>query len=235
MNHADRITSLRPLHELVAVVADLDAENMVRGILTRHQALGIRPIRNPKVQRMISTHDAGCYKDVHHLTRQFIDKGEYLIVLFDRHGSGAKDSAAQTIEQDVQGRLDAVGWRGRSAVVVFDPELEVWLWTDSPHTAKVMGWSNVGELRRWLQDPKIVARNDHVVPSGSPVWPSMSPKPADPKEAYLLALREKRQARSAAHFEDIARKANFKGCRDAAFNRFSAVLQRWFPLPLGID
>lgn len=217
-----------PPHELIAIVADLDAENAIQALLARDRAIGIRPIRNPRVQRSIGAHDAGCYKAAHHLARQFADRAEYLIVLFDRHGSGAKDKSASDIEQEVQERLDTAGWRDRSAVVVFDPELEAWLWTGSPHTARTLGWPSLDELHHWLHDPLRVARNSHIVPAGSPVWPPEQKKPADPKEAYLLSLKRMRLSRSAVHFEEIANKASFKGCRDEAFGRFLEILRCWF-------
>jgi hypothetical protein len=101
-------------------------------------------------------------------------------------------------------------------VIVLRPELENWVWSNSPHVEEVLGWSgHAPDLREWL-------RNQHL-------WPIELMKPGRPKEAMEAALREVGLPRSSALFRRLAEEVSLNGCSDPAFLEFRAVMQRWFP------
>lgn len=109
------------------------------------------------------------------------------------------------------------GWSNHSAaVVVIAPELEAWVWTDSPHVAKVLGWKDDAQsLRHFLQDRELLAPG--------------SPKPTDPKRAMEQALRAKRKPGGARLFADLASSVTLNRCQDPAFHKLQKTLERWFP------
>ncbi|MCL5270836.1 MAG: hypothetical protein M1457_09880 [bacterium] len=108
-------------------------------------------------------------------------------------------------------------WDNRCAVIVFDPELEIWIWSDSSVVDKAMGWGQtIGELRDWL------VKNHHI--------DHASAKPRDPKAAFLAALRVKNKHQSASIYYDIANGVSLRKCQDASFNKFKIIMTDWFGL-----
>lgn len=142
---------------------------------------------------------------------------DYALVMFDREGCGAEDKPRETIQSELEQKLYNSGWENRSKVIVIDPELEAWVWTDSPHTARLLGWKEEGysELRTWLRDREL--------------WPVDYLKPSDPKEAFLSALRAKGLQRSPKRFEKLAKVVGLKKCQDPAFLELAQTLAEWFP------
>jgi hypothetical protein len=105
--------------------------------------------------------------------------------------------------------------RSLLCVVVVDPELEAWVWADSPHVAAILGWPNNDAMRSLL-----VARQ---------CWQEGAPKPQRPKEAMHQALREKNKPIGAPLFSELAKRVSFSRCTDPAFNKLRDQLKRWFP------
>ena len=101
--------------------------------------------------------------------------------------------------------------------VVIDPELEAWVFSDSPHVDKVLGWTNRNPtLREALEQQKL--------------WGPKDSKPADPKAALEWVLKTAgRRPISSAYFRNLARRVSTKRCQDRAFLRFRKLLQDWFP------
>ena len=68
-------------------------------------------------------------------------------MLIDAEWSGSPASAKE-IEEKNQGDLNRNGWKGRSAVIVIDPELEIWVWSTSPHVPRLFGtdWETIKDL-----------------------------------------------------------------------------------------
>jgi hypothetical protein len=202
--------------ELVVLVADLDTQNGICGILERHRSLGIRELTEEQydIHRHIQR-DAGCRGNAEEFLRSFSQTHRYALVVFDRHGCGWEDRPATEIEQEVESRLTVTGWRGRCGVVVIDPELETWVWSDSPHVAEQLGWVGVHpSLQQWL-----VAEH-HIETEGQ--------KPADPKAAMLAALRRAGKPPSPRLFENLARQISLNRCADRAFLKLKSLLQQWF-------
>ena len=130
-------------------------------------------------------------------------------MLLDREGSGQEHRrAAQEMETDLENRLWQSGWTGtegqsRAAAIVLDPELEVWVWSRSPHVAQVLGLSQV-ELQQILEG-----------------FPATSEgKPRRPKEALLAALRRSGRPQSARIFQELAERVSL-WAHERAFDRLS--------------
>lgn len=210
MNKVDRTDS----RDLIVVVADLDAEETVKALLDRAKSLQIRPIRFT-VDRYVKR-DSGCRGTSHDYLRPFINHFDYAIVLFDRHGSGQDADPREAIEMGVEEQLERNGWKGRSAAIVLDPELEIWVWSDSSEVDEVLGWrGQAPPLREWLVTKKF--RDVETA------------KPPDPKEAMKQALRSVGKKPSASQFRELAEKVGVGRCEDPAFLKFKQTLQTWFP------
>jgi len=200
--------------DLIVIVADSEMEFVVRTLLGRYQALGIRQItfyitRHPQ-------RDSGCLKECHNYLREDIRNYRYSMVLFDREGCGREQQSSSNIEKEVEDRLAVNGWKERCAVIVIDPELEAWVWSDSPEVDKVFGWRNrTPPLREWIK-------------SKTPYWSAEKIKPERPKEALRSAMKEVRQPFSSILFADLAQSVSLERCIDSSFLKFKAVLRKWF-------
>jgi hypothetical protein len=189
-------------------------EATVRSLLLRHQALAIRPITFD-----VYTHvkrDAGCLKDSHNLLRTVLHDYRYCLVMFDRHGCGKELEPSEKLELEVTKLLERNGWAGRAAVLVLDPELEIWVWSDSPAVDECFGWvGKTPPLRAWL--------------AANREWLAGRPKPTDPRSAVEKALREVKKPRSAAVYANLASRVGVERCADPSFQRFRIILSGWFP------
>ena len=199
--------------DLFVLVADNTMALSMGTILTRCAALQIRDITfdvypHPK-------HDPGVLNSAQHFLRPFLNTHRYALVLFDREGCGAAE-IREKISALVQSRLDVNGWRNRSAVCIFDPELEVWVWARSPHVAKALGWTSQEKLDNWL------AQEGFLRP------PAV--KPNEPKEAMKAALRHVRRPMSSSIYQKIAANVALTRCTDPCFLEFAQTLQRWFEI-----
>jgi hypothetical protein len=198
------------MKDLVVLVADKQMEATLRQLLQRHDAFGIRPIEADVFNH--PGHDPGVLLEAGRLLSVLTDQYRHALVLFDREGCGQEDKTAEELEQQVQQQLDAGGWRNRSAVVVLDPELEIWVWSDSPHVPGVLGLPP-RELKQLVAGQTAPGRT----------------KPDKPKELMVRVLRQARVARSAALYAELARKVGTARCTDRAFLRLKRILGDWFP------
>jgi hypothetical protein len=131
------------VNDLVVLVADKNIEFAIKGILENHHKLGVRPL--PEEQRKIlqAQQDAGCFRRCDDLLRPFSRDFNHALVLLDREGSGKEKLSREEMESDIEKRLGASGWEDERAVaVVFDPELEIWVWSDSPQVDEVLNWGH---------------------------------------------------------------------------------------------
>jgi hypothetical protein len=199
------------MKDLVILVADMDMEETVKGLLSRPRALGLQTgiafdvFKHPR-------HDPGVFHEADKFLRPLQGQYRYAVVMLDREGCGQESQSAEAIEGSVQGRLDGVGWEGRSAVIVLDPELEVWVFSSSPHVVKVIAG---GDMKLYRE----VLRAHGALNTG---------KPARPKEAVEEMLRRKGIGRSSGLYRCLAERVSLKGCNDRAFQRFREVLRGWF-------
>jgi hypothetical protein len=99
--------------------------------------------------------------------------------------------------------------------LVFEPELEIWIWSDSPEVDQAIGWKgHCPPLRTWLTDRGLLQSN--------------SPKPSQPKESLNAALKEVRMHRSSAIYRQLAEKVGLDRCRDKGFMAFQRTMRSWF-------
>lgn len=203
------------MNDLIVLVADKDAEMAIRELLGRADALKIRTIRFEIIRS--SDHDPGVVRQAVSLLRLYLKRSRHALVLLDRTGSGRDSDSRECIERSLELELKQNGWQGRCAAIVIDPELEIWVWSDSPEVDRALGWTGrTPDLRTWLQNAHLLAHNDA--------------KPGNPKEAMTRALREAQRPRSSALFSQLAGKVSIRRCTDPAFAKLRRTLHEWFPL-----
>jgi hypothetical protein len=202
------------MNDLAVLVADKNTEAALTALLARPQALGIRPIA-----ATIFVHprrDPGCVNESHLFLKPFVQKYHHALVVFDHEGSGREDLPPHELAAAIGQQLGESGWRERSQAIVIAPELEVWVWSSSPHVAQCIGWGDrPSGLHHWLSD------------AGH--WPMNQAKPRHPKEALEAALREIRRPRSSTLYSELAARVSLRGHNEPAFVALTATLQRWFP------
>jgi hypothetical protein len=203
--------------DILCLVPD-DAYRNVLGTLLykRVPALRIRAVSFDI--EVVWNRDPGCLKEAPAFLRRSIETHRHALVLFDHDGCGAEHLSPDQLEEQVGSELTDSGWEDRAAVVVSDPEIEAWVWSDSPEVDRILGWGGRQPgLRAWLRD-----RQDNL-------WSEDAPKPSNPKRAYELALAEVRKPKSNSIFAELASVVSLRRCSDRAFLRLCQVLQQWFP------
>lgn len=202
------------LLDLVCLVADENMRQTLLALLGRRAtSLGI-----PRLHIQIPVHpehDPGCFGRSPDFLRSFARRARYAIVLFDREGCGHEGRTRDELERDLESRLQQAGWDSRVVAIAIDPELEAWVWSESPHVDEVLGWKNrTPELRSWLTTEKYL--------------PAGRGKPERPKEAMEEALFQVRRPRSSALYRQLADKVGLERCVDPAFTKLKGTLRTWF-------
>jgi hypothetical protein len=204
------------MSDLVCLVADKNMEAAVEGLLGRPKALGIRPAKFDLLVH--PRRDPGCFREAAEFLRTYRASHEHALVVLDREWEGAPGATADEMQQMLEEQLTRAGLRDWAQVVIIVPELEVWLFSDSPHVEQSLGWSRQPErLRSWLDSQGL--------------WPSTSDKPTDPKLAVEQALYHVRKPRSSSIYRALASTVSVERCTDPSFARLKALLRQWFPLP----
>ncbi|MEW6265189.1 MAG: hypothetical protein AB1641_19095 [Thermodesulfobacteriota bacterium] len=199
--------------DLIALVADKNMEYALRGLLNRGLSLRITSVRADVYRH--PEKDCGCRFNGVEFLCQFITHYQHALLMFDYDGSGRTEQSASDLEKAIEADLIRAGWSDRAAVIVIDPELEAWVWSDSPHVDRIAGWSGRRpSLREWLRQNRFLEA-ERI-------------KPKRPKEAFESALREARIPRSSSLYFDLANRVGLERCRDDAFLKFKRVLQTWF-------
>lgn len=202
------------MQDIVFLVADADMMQAIIGLLSRTPSLGIRDVTYQIYKH--DRRDPGCCNEAHLFLRAFVNQFRYAIVLFDHEGCGREQDDVEAIQDELETQLTITGWEDRNRVVVIKPELEIWVWSDSPKVDECLGWANhQPALRTWLQHNKLLRQNEI--------------KPEKPKEAVEKSLREVRKPRSAAIYKQIANSVSLSRCNDPSFERLKSTLRAWFP------
>jgi len=211
------MTGIEPGKELYILAADKGIKFAVEGLLSRAQRLNIRsPGPEMLTISVHPEHDPGCYQRAHEFLRPFVRVYRYAMVIFDREFDEHNLYPRKKLEEEVEDNLAKNGWRGRSAAVVIDPELESWVFSDSPHVDRILGWERMTpKLRDWLEEKEFIGPGEI--------------KPNRPKEAMRKALREANKSPSASLFRKMAQNVSLKKCEDDSFAKFKTTLQNWFP------
>ena len=200
--------------DLVVLAADSNIEQALIGLFTRPEALGIRPIDvNISVHPQ---HDPGCATRGVEFLSNFSQQYLHGLLIFDREGSGMEQKQPQEMQKELNREFKDSAWGKRARAIVLDPELEAWVWSNSPHVDDVAGWQNRRpSLRRWL------ISQGHLQEEAT--------KPERPKEALEAALRTVRKPRSASLYRQLAEKVSLRRCNDPSFLELKTVLTAWFP------
>ena len=196
------------MKDLFVLTADADMQAVLKTILARHQALGIR-----KISFLVDRHpmrDSGMVKDGPELARMQVQKDQYarLVLIWDHEGSGHQGEASSAVAE-ITKRLDRASWIGRSGGIAIAPELEEWIWHNPESVAKQLG------LPRDRLDAEF-ARRDAA---------------AGPKELLeYLFLRTLRRRPLPRDFEEIASVASVRQwMASESFGALVAMLRSWFP------
>ncbi|HEX3999331.1 MAG TPA: hypothetical protein VHX65_12335 [Pirellulales bacterium] len=200
----------------MVLAADKNIELNIQGILARKESLSIRAVRHKIFVHPES--DPGCHLRCQDFLASFTRLYKYALVIHDHEGCGREAIDRVGLEADIENRLASRGWKDRCAAVVIEPELEAWVWSDSPPIATVLAWPDeVGSLRQWLELQGF--SNDALG------------KPVKPKEALERVLRERRTPRSSSIYFRLAATVSLRRCLDPAFAKLRATFQDWFGLP----
>ncbi len=207
-----------PALDLVVLVPGADERETLDELLARRpSSLGIREVCYQLLKH--TQRDPGCFQTGPQILQPYQHLAAHALVVFDHEGSGQENRSISDVTEDLKRRLRLSGWGQRAEVVVIKPELEVWVWSDSPEVDRVLGWGGSSpRLRPWLAEQG--------------AWPEGAVKPPRPKESLERALRQVRIRRSAAIYRDLAARVGLVRCRDASFLRLKRILQAWFPRAL---
>jgi len=200
--------------DLIVLVADRNMQATVQGVLQRTKALGIRDL-TADVRRHPGT-DAGCRDAGVTYLAAFTTQYHHALLMFDHEGCGREDIPPDELAAAIDQSLARAGWQDRAKTIVLVPELDIWVWSDSPHVDEVLGWKDrQPALRQWLADNRYLTAGQT--------------KPARPKEALEAALKLVKKPRSSALYETLAAKVGLGRCTDRAFIQLKTTLQAWFP------
>jgi hypothetical protein len=210
------------MNDLLFMVADTNMREALSGFLERqavHQIIGCRAIdfdarRDIKVAK--GQNDPGLFTRANELLRPFSRAYCHAVVVVDEEWDGSPGAAV--IQSQLDGHLTDVGWGPPDGLsLVVQPEVDNWLWSESPHSATALGWRSWEELRPALQ------RNGWLEGEAS--------KPARPREAAEWALRHGagNAKRSASLYRKVAGSVSVRRCVDPAVDVLLNALRRWFP------
>jgi len=200
--------------DLVILAADNKIEAAMKGILSRPRALQIRDLSVDYYSH--PEHDPGCFQKGDEFLQFATGQASHALVIMDYEGSGQERSMSRSeMEIDLEQRLDQKGWHKRAAAIVIAPELENWVWSDSPHVDAVTGWAGRSpSLRTWLL--------------GQGWLQSLGSKPDRPKEAMMAALKLAGKSPSSSRYRKLAEAVSFERCVDDSFLKLKTVLRNWF-------
>lgn len=200
--------------DLVVLTADKNMKFAIQGLLSRPEALTIRPVSS--VFFIHPESDPGCLLHADDFLRPFIKRIAHAVVMFDREGCEKEKNTRDELETEVVTALSRTGWEDRATAVVIDPELENWVFSDSAEVDTAMGWKGkIPPLRTWLESRNFLAAD--------------RTKPSRPKEAMEAALRHARMPRSSSIYGQLAARVAIGRCSDSAFKKLTSTLQAWFP------
>ena len=201
--------------DLVMLVPGKDERETFEGLLSsRRQSLDIR---NLCYEILVHPRrDPGCFHEAPDILQPYQGLAQYSMVVLDHEGSGQEGRSPEDVGKDLKGRLEKSGWADRTEVLVLYPELENWVWSDSPEVDQAVGWRGRNPpLRDWLKEQGW--------------WQQGSVKPNRPKEGLEAALREVRMRRSSSIYRNLAENVGLTRCQDQGFGAFQKTLKAWFP------
>lgn len=100
------------MKDLVALVADKDMEHTLAGLLSRPQALGIRPIRFDVFVH--PEHDPGCALRGVTFLSHFAEQYGYGLLMFDHEGSGRESNPVTELRESLDRDFSDSPWGERA-------------------------------------------------------------------------------------------------------------------------
>lgn len=210
------------MNDLLFFVADKNMAEAVGGLLERdqiHRIVGCRSFKfdaRRDIKIAAGQNDPGLYVRANELLRPLVPDYEHAVIIVDEEWEGSP--GADEIARRLRAHLDDAGWsEANSLGLVVRPEADVWLWSDSPHSATALGWASWDVLRPALEKQGLLAAD--------------RAKPERPKEAAEWALRNcgHKAPRSAALYRQISSHVAIERCEDDALTRLLNALRAWFP------
>lgn len=209
------------MRDCLFLVADKNMEGMLKGFFSRNafcQTLGCGHFDFDYRQDLVVAHgqnDPGLYTRANEFLQPYVGTHRHAVVIVDAEWDGSPGEAV--ISQRINDHLISAGWsEGCGCAVVIAPELENWVWQDSPHVCSALGFDGAfTALRTALENQGF--------------WQQNTAKPDRPKEAVEWVLRQSRKGRSSAIYHQLAMRVTARGCTDAAFDTLRNTLVRWFP------
>lgn len=205
------------------LVADKDMRFALKGLFERpevHRSIGCTPFAFSVTEDCLvaGNHDPDIYRKSADYTRPIQSSHRHLVLMLDSDWGGSP--GADVIREQIAADLQRSGWPDdKFAVIVIDPELEVWVWQDSPHIGDALAFNpdrfGAPTLRAWLAERGLWLPDDN--------------KPREPKKAFTATLAQASRPRSSTIYENIANRVTLQHCTDPAFQTLCDSLRRWFP------
>ncbi|MDE1953328.1 MAG: hypothetical protein KGL51_01480 [Betaproteobacteria bacterium] len=196
-------------------------EGMLKGFFSRnafHRAVGCGHFDFDLRRDLLVAHgqnDPGLYTRANEFLQPYVSTHRHAVVIVDAEWDGSPGEHA--IAQRLNEHLVKAGWlENNGCAVVITPELENWVWQDSPHVCSALGYESAFSALRTELEIK-------------GFWKPNEPKPDRPKEAVEWMLRRSRKAKSSAIYQQLATQVTARGCTDQAFHTLRNALHRWFP------
>ncbi len=211
------------MRPLLFLVADKNMEGFVKGFFEReqwHLSIGCRAFDfDPTTDIRVATsdNDPGLYRRADDLLAPFGKTYEHVVVMIDQEWQGSP--GADDIRRRIQLHIENTGWEDETGLaLVVSPEIDIWLWTNTNHSAKALGWPSWDRLHEALQKENWLSEPNQI-------------KPTRPKEAAEWALKRgpKRRPRSSRIYHQVASRVSLKRCTDPALRILLTRLRQWFP------
>lgn len=209
------------MRDCLFLVADKNMEGMLKGFFSRdafHHAMGCGHFNFDCRQDLVVAHgqnDPGLYTRANEFLQPYASSHQHAVVIVDAEWDGSPGE--EVITQRLLEHLTHAGWANdRGCAVVIAPELENWVWQDSPHVCAALNFDGqFSALRAELENQGF--------------WRQNQSKPDRPKEAVEWVLRQSKIGRSSAIYQNLAMRVTARGCTDQAFHILQNALLRWFP------
>lgn len=206
------------MKDLFILTADADALAFIKSILSRHKALGIRPITYEAERHIMR--DSGVISNGPELARMKKGKCQKVLLLWDYHGSGhEKRYSADESVAKIQERLDGVTWTGNSGAIAAVPELEEWLWHTDASIASYFGVER-DIITGWMNEYAVKKRSttDKIIQTF-------------PKEMFeYICIEKLKRSISPRDFEEIGKIASINALQGStSFATITTLLRCWFP------
>ena len=209
------------MRDCLFLVADKNMEGMLKGFFSRdafHHVMGCGHFDFDCRQDLVVAHgqnDPGLYTRANEFLQPYASTHRHAVVIVDTEWDGSPGKDA--ILHRMLGHLNNAGWSDDcGCAVVIAPELENWVWQDSPHVCSALSFDGTfAALRTALENQGF--------------WQQDEAKPDRPKEAVEWVLRQSRKGRSSEIYQQLAMRVTARGCTDTAFHALRNSFLRWFP------